>query len=317
MQYQENDYAQTTATEKRGNEIPGQAHNTGAYDHVVASPYDDDLYAPSSYASPARVKLGEPLSSTVVDAYKRDGYIVIENLLDESIVDRAIAAIDRLLDGSIEGFRAIQWEASARDKLPRMDLAQRRDAVRKVFKYVDFQPDLRDIVYAPTILGLARDLLGDEPGLYMDQALLKPPGIGREKPWHQDKAFFDIPGSAPVVGLWIALDEAVPENGCMHIIPGSHKDGPSLHFTRRDFQICDSDIVRDRIVAVPLKPGSCLVFDGLLHHGTPANRGGKRRWALQIHYSIASALSLDPSMRAEYAKQRLDTFGSDGKDATC
>ena len=55
-------------------------------------------------------------------------------------------------------------------------------------------------------------------------ALLKPPR-GREKPWHQDHAYFNLPLDTPIVGVWIALDEATPENGCMHVIPGSHREG--------------------------------------------------------------------------------------------
>ena len=62
----------------------------------------------------------------------------------------------------------------------------------------------------------------DVPGHGTAQAA----GGGREKPWHQDKAFFEIDVTSPVVGVWIALDEATPDNGCMHVIPGSHLEGP-------------------------------------------------------------------------------------------
>ena len=104
-----------------------------------------------------------------------------------------------------------------------------------------------------------------------DMALIKPPLVGSEKPWHQDQAYFNIPQGQTVVGVWIALDEAVPENGCMYIIPGSHTEGPVIHFKRRDWQICDTTVAMTAI-AVPLKPGGALLFHCLLHHGTPPSR---------------------------------------------
>lgn len=153
-------------------------------------------------------------------------------------------------------------------------------------------------------------LVGDTPELFQDQALLKPPLIGREKPWHQDNAYFNVPPETAVVGVWIALDEATPENGCMYVIPGSHRAGPVIHFKRRDWQICDTDVAADAAWTVPLEPGGCLIFHGLLHHGTPPSRSPQRRRALQFHYKPAGATQIA-------AEQRLAIFGSEGKDVTC
>jgi len=138
-------------------------------------------------------------------------------------------------------------------------------------------------------------------------ALIKPPDGGSEKPWHQDKAYFDVALDAPVVGVWIALDEATAENGCMHVVPGSHRGGPVVHFDRRDWQICDTDVQVDEDVMVPLAPGGALLFDGLVHHGTPPNRSEARRRALQFHYTAADA---------EWVEGGQDAFGSEGTDSS-
>ena len=111
-------------------------------------------------------------------------------------------------------------------------------------------------------------------------------------------------------GVWIALDEATYENGCMHVIPGSHNEGPIPHVRRRDWQICDSHVARARDVVVPLAPGSALFFDGLLHHGTPENRTATRRRALQFHYLRPDAITTSDA-------ERLLTFGPEGADAEC
>lgn len=118
------------------------------------------------------------------------------------------------------------------------------------------------------------------------------PKVGREKPWHQDHAYFDVevtpaPSGAPsnIVGIWLALDPADAENGCMHILAGETAAGPQLepflHWQRRDWQICDTDIAHGGCVPVPLKPGSLMLFSSLLPHGTPPNLSDRKRRALQ------------------------------------
>jgi phytanoyl-CoA hydroxylase len=63
-------------------------------------------------------------------------------------------------------------------------------------------------------------------------------------------------------------------------------------------------------VAVPLKPGGCLLFSSLIHHGTPTNNSGLRRRAVQFHYRPASA----PKTTVE---ERMAIFGEEGKNVTC
>jgi hypothetical protein len=85
--------------------------------------------------------------------------------------------------------------------------------------------------------------------LFQDMSMVKPPG-GREKPWHQDGAYFNLASDTPVVGVWIALGHVTKETGAMHLLPGLHTAGPQPHFKRRDWQICDGTVAewQDRVV---------------------------------------------------------------------
>lgn len=278
--------------------------------------YDPSLYSPISAASPVSGPL-DAVDQAGWARYRDEGFLPVADVLTRAQVADAIAGIDRLISGAEPAFRGIQWEAATRDMVGDMDLDQRRAHVRKLLYFVDYEPRLHAVAHDPAILAVVERILGGRPELFADQALLKPPGIGREKPWHQDKAFFDVPPGTPVVGLWLALDATDVDNGCMHVVPGSHHDGPVIHFTRRDFQICDTDVRRYEVAAVPLEPGGALVFDGLLHHGTPKNQSARRRWALQFHYAPADAMWRSSEERAVYKQQRLALFGSDGKDVTC
>ncbi len=96
----------------------------------------------------------------------------------------------------------------------------------------------------------------------------------------------------------------------MQLLDGGHKGGPMLHFKKRDWQICDTEVLGKRSVAAPLKPGGALFFHALIPHGTPTNHSPERRRALQFHYCRDGASSVP-------VEERLKVFGADGRDVTC
>jgi phytanoyl-CoA hydroxylase len=191
-----------------------------------------------------------------------------------------------------------------RPKSPSVQVSKPRDqlhtpeerelATRKVWNFVDFEPKLRDMALHPKLLQVVELLLGAKPLLVDDAALLKPPHSGQEKPWHQDMAYRGLDYDRRIIGVWIALDEADAENGCMHVIPRSHMNGGTPHYSVRDWQICDANVNVDQDVIVPLKPGGVLFFHGMTHHGTPNNFSDKRRRALQFHYAPMGAKLMTP-----------------------
>lgn len=278
--------------------------------------YDPDLYRADTLATTA------PLPATAQwpqweATYRERGYHAVRGLFDREMVGEAMAGIDTLISGAVPQFRGIQWERAAKRLAESSDLATRRDLVRKLMYYIDHDQRLHRMAHAPQVIQVMERLLGGPVSVFADQALLKPPGIGREKPWHQDLAYFDLRPGAPVVGLWIALDATDVANGCMHLVANSHRQGGVVHFNRRDFQICDTELAEARVTAVPLQSGDALVFDGLLWHRTPRNDSDRRRWALQFHYARTSDMWQTKEQRHDYKERRLAIFGADGKDVTC
>ena len=243
--------------------------------------------------------------------FRKHGFLLIRDALGAAEIASALAATGALCAGKVPGFDDFRYEAGARGALDSQEPEARQDVIRKLNDFVRLEPRMRALAEHDGLLSVLRSLLDDEPLLFQDMALLKPPRIGREKPWHQDCAYFDLPPGTRVVGAWIALDAALVENGCMHIVPGSHREGPVVHFQRRDWQICDTEVQTQRCLAVPMQPGDCLLFDGLMHHGTPPSRSDLRRRALQFHYRPASVSPLDDS------SERLRQFGEEGKDVSC
>ena len=252
----------------------------------------------------------EAVTDADVQFFHEQGYLVIHDAFTPDEVHETLEGMLYLMDGKNPNYRGIQYEPKMVKQKSLLSTEERRDIVRKIASFVEYEPRLKAISEHEGLVTVVERLIEATPKLFQDMGFIKPPHIGSEKPWHQDCAYFNLPLDTPVVAAWIALDEATPENGCMHIMPGSHREGPVVHFNRRDWQICDTHVPMDREVMVPLKPGGCLLWHGLLHHGTPANRSDLRRRALQFHYCPESTGRINTA-------ERVEVFGSEGKDVEC
>ena len=276
-------------------------------DYGKIEPYDPALYQFSETITPREGM--EALTDVDVAQYQAQGFLAIENAFPAGDVVAAALGLQDLVTGKVPAFQGVMFEVWAKDRLAELTGEERENAVRKIFDFTAFDARLKALERHPVLQTAVARLLGAAPVLTQEMALLKPPR-GREKPWHQDHAYFDYPLGTPVVGCWIALDDATPENGCMHVLPGSHRAGPQVHFTKRDWQVCDTDVLGRRSAAVPLRAGGLMLFDGLLLHGTPANQTNQRRRALQFHY-VPTGTQKCP------AADRLAVFGAEGKNVTC
>jgi len=294
---------------------PGQSDVTVEEGYLADSPgledgIDEAKLYPLVGSADRRYASLVDVDEEAIASFHDQGYLVVDNGLDADTLSGCNAALDDLIDGKFEGFRSVMVEAGAREAFKSMDMAERREVVRKVFNFVDVEPRLTALSKHVEILSVVRRIMGAEPKMLQDMALLKPARIGREKAWHQDCAYFNVNTDTTVVGVWIALDAATLENGCLHVIPESHRQGPHPHFKVRDWQICDTDVRTAESVPIPLEPGGILFWHGLTHHGSPSNRSDKGRRGIQLHYQ--------PEDVAEMTKEeRLGIYGGEGLGMTC
>ena len=244
--------------------------------------------------------------------YRELGFLSIENAFTPHEMQDAITGLRHLIDGGNPDFKGVEFEVAVREILPTLTSDERQDSVRKIMYFAKFEPRLDAIAHHPKLVALAARLLEasvEKTVMFQDMALLKPPRLGSEKPWHQDKAYFNVDTREPIVGVWIALDEATVANGCMHLLP-QLKLQPVPHFLRRDWQICDTETLATGCIAAPLKPGGVLLFDGFLAHGTPHNTTESRRRALQFHYQSNRYARIDDAAR-------MAIYGGEGKEVRC
>jgi len=239
--------------------------------------------------------------------YHEQGFLAVDNLFTPAELEDAKAGLSHLIGGGNPAFTGVEFEAGV--DVSSLDGRQREPYVRKLMKFCDFDQRLGAMANHVLLHRIMQRLLGRELNMVQDMALLKPPHIGREKPWHQDTAYFLYEPLGGVIGTWTALDEATPENGCMHVIPGSHLKGPKAHYHDRDCQLPDEEIDIDNDWVVPLKPGGTLLFSGLLHHGTPANQSAVGRRAVQLHYVAVDCYKIDGTRHAELFQDQAGYAG--------
>jgi phytanoyl-CoA hydroxylase len=141
----------------------------------------------------------------------------------------------------------------------------------------------------PIVDILGPDLLGLN-SLY----IWKPPKIGLGFPWHQDR-WYTRPQfkTETTVGTWTAIDTSDKNNGCLYVIPGSHKYGILEHDDLEGSQQQEFKLARgakdEDGVAVELQPGSVIFFDNRILHKSMDNNSERFRRCNVAHYMSAKA----------------------------
>jgi ectoine hydroxylase-related dioxygenase (phytanoyl-CoA dioxygenase family) len=221
------------------------------------------------------------LSAEEIDRYRREGWIVpawrlpaarlapLRGTLERLIRENPGIRPERLVSAHIEGTNAEGVRGSA---------------------------DLLELARTPEIVDRVAQLIGDDVILWGCQVFCKPGGDGLETPWHQDGHYWPIRPLATCT-VWVALDDSTVENGCLRVIPGSHRDRvllPHLKEARDDVVLNqrtdDAAFDARAAVDVELEAGQMSMHDVYMIHGAAANRSPKRRAGVAIRYMPSTSL---------------------------
>ena len=164
------------------------------------------------------------------------------------------------------------------------------DAVSRVFN-AHLDGAGRDFSCRPDVGQMVSSLLGgDDVDVFQSQFIYKNPGAWGQ-PWHQDSYYFHF-DPQPQIGLWLAISEATHENGCLAVLPGSHKEPIHKHLpdSRPNanlgyVEIRDQNF--DAAESVLMAPGDLLVFHSFLMHRSYDNKSDGPRKAMVYHHGRA------------------------------
>jgi len=259
-----------------------------------------------------------PLRAEQIDDYERDGFLVLENFVDDEACDRLRARAEELVrDFDPEGLVSI-FSTQEQTRTSDDYFLESGDKIRFFFEENAFHPDgtlrqskeqsINKIGHAlhdldpvfdgfsrtPKIKQLVSDLGIDDPLLLQSMYIFKQPRIGGEVTCHHDATFL-YTEPLRLVGLWFALEDATIENGCLWAIPGGHKLGLKSRFVRAEaggtrFEVIDPmPWPEERLQPLEVKQGTMIVLHGLLPHLSRENRSSKSRQAYTLHVIDAAA----------------------------
>lgn len=219
------------------------------------------------------------LTPAQIASYRENGFIVLEEFLDPV---------------ELETWRRCTEEAIPLRLGAGVHLHNQNDpdsfyaqVFTQAIKLLEVHEGMREIMLDPRLGKLAADLAGvDGIRIWHDQALIKPP-FGNATGWHLDNPYWSF-SSRDAISIWVALDDATRDNGCLYYIPGSHK---SARFENADIGVNQAGLFNVypewraiQSVGCPCPAGSAVLHNGLVAHGAGANMTNRPRRAMTCAY---------------------------------
>lgn len=207
----------------------------------------------------------QPLSPAARQ-YERDGYVLFPEALDEQLV--------------AEASDHVAWLLARHPDLRPEQLGH---------TLMTHDPFWHRLVADERLLDIAEQFIGPDIALFASHYICKPPRDGQAVLWHQDGSYWPL-DPMEVITLWLAIDPATPENGCMRVVPGSHRlDLKGVRESREVANVLQSQmpldfVDADRAVDCALPAGGVSVHHPNIVHGSEPNLSERRRCGLTIRY---------------------------------
>ncbi|TAG29834.1 MAG: phytanoyl-CoA dioxygenase family protein [Sphingobacteriia bacterium] len=227
------------------------------------------------------------LTPQQIESYRENGYLLVEDFLNEDELSFWRTSITEAIEerngrkfafgdskvGEDDGInKDSDYFGKVFDQM--LNLWQTNHAVNKI---------MRD----ENIGKMVADLAGWEgTRIWHDQALIKRPWANPTS-WHLDTPFWSF-SDRRALSIWVALDDATLENGCLYFIPGSYHtttfNNPGIGKNMDAVFDAYPQFLNKKSVAVPMKAGSCSFHNGLTIHGAGANMTNGFRRAMTCAY---------------------------------
>ena len=237
--------------------------------------------------------------------FERDGFLNAGTILSESDIDELSTELDRILDIGPDGF-------APDDPKPVLyrDLNNAAgdsygtagaNAVWQIVNIWEASARFKELIHHPAIVQAISQLTRfPDLQVWHDQIQYKPADAGGATCWHQDAPLWPSIEPDTPVSAWIPFDDADIENGCMWMVPGSHKWGNQIERLGKEFGHLSTLPEFTNVISAdssgeiearpcPVKRGEVHFHHSLTWHGSPENSSPRRRRAGAIHYMSSEA----------------------------
>ena len=203
--------------------------------------------------------------------FRENGYLDIERITTDEEVKQLMVLYDQLFARRAGEDRGLYYDLGAQRG------HEGRDVLPQVLGPDLHFPELRQSLYYQNALKLATKLLGVGAAeiTIAGHMILKPAQYGVETPWHQDEAYWNPEDILKSLSVWLPLDRATVESGCMHFIPGSNKNGVRWHrHINNDplvHGLTTDDVDPSEAIACPIPAGGATFHSPRTLHYTGPN----------------------------------------------
>lgn len=254
------------------------------------------------------------IGSEDVRFFEANGYLVVENVLDQKTVMDPVRAeygdlIDRLYDGwhadgrvpepadmGFWGKLLVAYKAGC-DWFQPMDISLPGVEIKADCPF-HFGQAVMNMITAPRLLDVVEQLIGPEiTSNPIQHVRIKPPATNLRvdeirahitaTDWHQDQGVtHDSADATKMVTVWVAVTEATRQNGCLQVQPNRHRDGLLPHCDKKQVGIPNEFIGGHHSIPLPVGSGGVVIFHPRTPHASLINRTDRFRWSFDIRFNV-------------------------------
>lgn len=234
--------------------------------------------------------------------FRRDGYLVVHDFLnpeDLALMRAETQGLHEALANRVPQGVEVSWEPGVSP--PR---------IQQIMHAERMSPGLDRVLSSERMLAFVESELGPDVSLFHAKLIMKASGSGGDIPWHQDFSYWDRESPSPMhLNCMLYIDDADEQNGCLQVIPGSHRTGVRPHAEGTGHAAFTLSLEADtsRAVSLPGRAGTAIFFGPLIAHGSGVNRSQRDRRSATVVFMMGAAhgrrvLARDP------APQNLSAF---------
>ena len=235
-----------------------------------------------------------------VDEFRKNGYLVFPNALSAGELEALRGACQTLLDEPVDDGGGDRHKIGLGEA--RRFLAHRHEEF----------PEVEAFLLSEKVGGIVSAALGDAGFLFNEQFVVKGAGKGASFAWHQDGAYVGY-DHKPYLTVWIALDDATEENGCVYVLPRDLDEKPGIdpHEWQDESNELNGYSGDESGTPMTCEAGTIVAFSSLTLHRSGANVTDKRRRAYVCQYSPEPIRHPETGELKRFAKPvaRLETQG--------
>ena len=228
------------------------------------------------------------LSADQLAAFRRDGFLRVDNLTSRDEIETLKVVYDRLFT------EQRGWDSGDLFDMVGRDDRDKGLSLPQMLWPSRYEPFLRQTRLYESAYAIAQQLLGTGLENILEHAIMKPAGHGAATPWHQDDAFSrQGSGFIEAISIWMPLQDVDVGSGCMQYIKGSNH-GPLFDHRspNNDPRIHGLELVAPpdltHCTPVPMPAGAAVIHHSRTIHGAGVNKSNQPRRAYILGYSVQS-----------------------------